>query len=122
MKTLEPLQRAFSTASPAAAATVTAALATAITAAAIAAAVILGTAAPVLAQTSRVGGGVWERSLTGVPGQGFVRSNYHHANNCHGATAVGTHTERANAPAGIWARAEAKRARANNQQYWRADC
>jgi hypothetical protein len=82
------------------------ALVTAVTTVVIAAVVILGTAAPALAQTSRVGGGVWERSLTGVPGQGFVRSNYHHPNHCHGATAVGTHTERVNAPAGIWARAE----------------
>ncbi|MEU3018465.1 MULTISPECIES: lactococcin 972 family bacteriocin [unclassified Nocardiopsis] len=75
-----------------------------------------------LAQTSHVGGGVWERSLTGVPGQGFVRSYYHHPRNCHGATAVGTHTERVNASAGVWARAEASRAMANNQQYWRNGC
>ncbi len=89
---------------------------------AVAAAVALGTAGTAAAQSSSVGGGVWERSLTGVPGQGFVRSNYHHPNNCHGATAVGTHTERVNAPAGTWARAEASRAMANNQQYWRNSC
>lgn len=86
------------------------------------AAVALGAAGTAAAQTSQIGGGVWERSLTGVPGQGFVRSYYHHAKNCHGATAVGTHTERVNAPAGTWARAEASRALANNQQYWRNSC
>jgi lactococcin 972 family bacteriocin len=74
------------------------------------------------AARSHVGGGVWERSLTGVPGQGLVRSHYHHPKNCHGATAVGTHTERVGAPAGTWARAEASRALANNQQYWRNGC
>lgn len=86
------------------------------------AAIAAGTAGTASAQTSHVGGGVWERSLTGVPGQGFVRSYYHHPKNCHGATAVGTHTERVNAPAGTWARAEASRALANNQQYWRDGC
>lgn len=118
MKTAAPLERTCTRAVT----TVMAFLLTAITPVVIAAAAILGTAAPAPAQTSHVGGGVWERSLTGVPGQGFVRSNYHHPDRCHGATAVGTHTERVNAPAGIWARAEARRARANNQQYWRADC
>lgn len=121
MKTLGRLQRTSTTATTATT-TVMTALVTAITTVVITAAVILGTAAPALAQTSHVGGGVWERSLTGVPGQGFVRSNYHHQNKCHGATAVGTHTERVSAPAGIWARAEASRARANNQQYWRNSC
>ncbi|MFE1166344.1 lactococcin 972 family bacteriocin [Nocardiopsis sp. NPDC058789] len=84
--------------------------------------VVVLAAGTALAQTSHVGGGVWERSLTGVPGQGFVRSHYLHPKNCHGATAVGTHTERVNASAGIWARAEAARAMANNQQYWRDGC
>ncbi|WP_017544454.1 lactococcin 972 family bacteriocin [Nocardiopsis prasina] len=84
--------------------------------------VLVITTGTALAQTSRVGGGVWERSLTGIPGQGFVRSHYHHPKNCHGATAVGTHTERVNASAGFWARAEASRAMANNQQYWRNGC
>ncbi|MBQ1082388.1 lactococcin 972 family bacteriocin [Nocardiopsis sp. B62] len=89
---------------------------------AIVVAVLVMTTGTALAQTSRVGGGVWERSLTGIPGQGFVRSYYHHPKNCHGATAVGTHTERVNASAGFWARAEASRAMANNQQYWRNGC
>ena len=75
-------------------------------------------------ETARVVG--WSREqwegLTGVPGQGLVRSHYHHPKNCHGATAVGTHTERVGAPAGTWARAEASRALANNQQYWRNGC
>lgn len=84
--------------------------------------VLVITTGTALAQTSRVGGGVWERSLTGIPGQGFVRSHYHHPKNCHGATAVGTHTERVDASAGFWARAEASRAMANNQQYWRNGC
>lgn len=121
MKTLDRTSTAARTTATTDSATTTAVV-TALATLVIAAAIILGTAAPALAQTSRVGGGVWERSLTGVPGQGFVRSYYHHAGVCHGATAVGTHTERVSAPAGVWARAEAVRAVANNQQYWRNSC
>ncbi|MGW5876867.1 lactococcin 972 family bacteriocin [Nocardiopsis terrae] len=88
----------------------------------VTAGIAAATAGIAAAERSTVGGGVWERSLTGVPGQGFVHSDYHHPRNCHGATAVGTHTERAHAPAGTWARAEASRALANNQQYWRDGC
>lgn len=68
------------------------------------------------ASTAYVGGGTWEYGLTITTSY----SHYYHGSRCHGATAVGRTVVRTNnIAAGRWARADAPRAVANNQQYWR---
>ncbi|WP_028647201.1 lactococcin 972 family bacteriocin [Nocardiopsis sp. CNT312] len=56
----------------------------------IGAGVGLGAAGIASAATSYVGGGTWSHGVTKTT----VYSIYHHSTRCHGATAVGTYTDR----------------------------
>ncbi|PWV48604.1 MULTISPECIES: lactococcin 972 family bacteriocin [Nocardiopsis] len=80
--------------------------------------VTAGAAGAALAGT-RVGGGTWHHGVT----ISSVYSNYHHAQNCHGSTAVGTYTDRSrNTAPGHTSYASAPKAWTNNQSYYRNGC
>ncbi|GAA1110309.1 lactococcin 972 family bacteriocin [Nocardiopsis metallicus] len=89
-----------------------------VAAALLAAGLTAGAAGTALAGT-QIGGGTWYHGTT----SSSVYSNYYHARNCHGSTAVGAYTDRSrNTAPGLTSYASAPKAWTNNQTYYRSGC
>ncbi|GAA2009589.1 lactococcin 972 family bacteriocin [Nocardiopsis rhodophaea] len=88
------------------------------TTAVLAVGLTIGTASAAMAAFEKAGGGEWTHGIS----NDTVYSNYYHRDVCHGSTAVGTKTVRAEADAGLTSRASAPEAWTNNQTYWRNTC
>lgn len=81
--------------------------------------VVAGGAVAAQAATDYVGGGTWNHGVN----SSIVWSDYYHGSTCHGATSVGTYTDRASASAGRWAMTDApSRWYAVDKAYWRTSC
>ncbi|WP_402377422.1 lactococcin 972 family bacteriocin [Isoptericola rhizosphaerae] len=86
---------------------------------AVIAALVAGGATAAHAAVDYVGGGTWNHGVN----SSTVWSNYYHGSTCHGATSVGTYTDRENRSAGYWATTSApSRWYAVDKAYWRTSC
>ncbi|MEU9377718.1 lactococcin 972 family bacteriocin [Streptomyces sp. NPDC048255] len=83
------------------------------------AALVVAAATPAMAVVVNTGGGKWDYGVS----DGFVWSNYYHADTCHSSSVQGDYySSSGNVGAGSWSYASATDAWSGNKSWWSKGC